>query len=162
MPAAGMKFALDVKGMATLKKKLDPDNLVNPAILDVLNEAAEVGVSVAKSKAPVDTGALKRSITGKVQYPSATVFSPLDYASHVEYGTRGGAPTGRRYPPVSALRGWASRHGINPWVLMYKIGREGTKAQPFIKPASDAINAKLPLLVRDAAKAIAKGWKKKR
>jgi len=119
-------------------------------------------VSVAKSKVPVDTGKLQESIQGKVKYPAAIVFSPLDYASHVEYGTRGGAPTGRRYPPINKLRAWASSHGVNPWYLMYKIGRDGTKAQPFIKPASDAINAQLPLLVRDASKAIAKGWKKKK
>ena len=37
MPAAGMKVALDVKGMAKLKKKLDPDNLVNPVVLEHAN-----------------------------------------------------------------------------------------------------------------------------
>ena len=63
MPAAGMKFALDVKGMAKLKKKLDPDNLVNPAILDVLDEAVEVGVSVAKSKAPPALLSVRENVT---------------------------------------------------------------------------------------------------
>lgn len=45
----------------------------------------------AKQKAPKDTGALRNSITSKVEKDSegikGIVFTPLEYAPYVEYGT---------------------------------------------------------------------------
>jgi HK97 gp10 family phage protein len=45
----------------------------------------------AKKEAPKDTGALRRSITSKVTVRTGeitgTVFTPLEYAPYVEYGT---------------------------------------------------------------------------
>lgn len=45
----------------------------------------------AKKKAPKDTGALRRSITSKVEKKTdeieGVVYTPLEYAPYVEYGT---------------------------------------------------------------------------
>lgn len=43
------------------------------------------------------------------------------YAAYVEYGTK------PHTPPVSALQGWADRHGIPVWAVVRKIQREGTE-----------------------------------
>jgi len=43
------------------------------------------------------------------------------YATYVEHGTR------PHTPPVSALQGWADRHGIPVWAVVRKIQREGTE-----------------------------------
>lgn len=45
----------------------------------------------AKQKAPKDTGALRRSITSKIEVIDDSIvgiiFTPLEYAPYVEYGT---------------------------------------------------------------------------
>ena len=41
----------------------------------------------AKKKAPKDTGALRRSISSTVKGTEGIVFTPLEYAPYVEYGT---------------------------------------------------------------------------
>jgi hypothetical protein len=43
------------------------------------------------------------------------------YATYVEHGTK------PHTPPVSALQGWADRHGIPVWAVVRKIQREGTE-----------------------------------
>lgn len=43
------------------------------------------------------------------------------YAIYVEEGTK------PHTPPVSALQGWADRHGIPVWAVIRKIQREGTE-----------------------------------
>jgi hypothetical protein len=43
------------------------------------------------------------------------------YALFVEEGTK------PHTPPVSALQGWADRHGIPVWAVVRKIQREGTE-----------------------------------
>jgi hypothetical protein len=43
------------------------------------------------------------------------------YAAPVEYGSK------PHFPPISALQGWADRHGIPVWAVALKIAREGTE-----------------------------------
>jgi HK97 gp10 family phage protein len=159
--AQPVEFNFEVKGLKALRAKLDT-SLFEAALVEVLNEAGEFARDKAREKAPEDTGALVEGISFEMEYPSVTVQSTAAHSAYVEYGTKGGAPTARRYPPVNALRGWARRHGVNPWYLMYKIGRDGTKPQPFMAPAERAVKRKLPSLVRTAAKQIAKKWSKKK
>lgn len=53
----------------------------------VLNEIGKMVAEEAKEIVPVDTGALKGSITHEVTNDSVTVGSPLDYSVYVELGT---------------------------------------------------------------------------
>ena len=68
--------------MASIKAKFDED-----AMRRSLERACLVVERSAKQKAPKDTGALARSITSKVEGLEGTVYSPLEYAPYVEYGT---------------------------------------------------------------------------
>lgn len=87
--------------------------------------------SKAKGRTPVDTGRLRSSITSDFKdsgFTAATKAAAF-YAIYVEFGT---SP---HFPPVSALRGWAKRHGTNEWAVARGIARRGTPAQPFLYPA---------------------------
>ena len=83
----------------------------------------------AKKKAPKNTGELKRSITSKVENEGrqvvGEVFTPLEYAPYVEYGTGLFAEKGGRKDV--------------PWHYMDEKGEwhstNGQRPQPFMRPA---------------------------
>lgn len=90
----------------------------------------------ARGLAPKDTGRLAGSITHKISGGGANLTSKIgpsvQYGLFVEKGRGAGKPP----PPVSAIRGWATRHGgMNPYVLARSIGRKGIKARPYMVPA---------------------------
>jgi hypothetical protein len=85
-----------------------------------------------------DTRALMNSITHRQRMAGNTLVGEvgpsLRYGVVVERGRR---PM-RKQPPRLALRGWARRHGIPDsalFLIARKIGRLGTRAQPFLVPA---------------------------
>jgi phage gpG-like protein len=149
-----------IEGLEQLQKKLQP-GLYEKALQQILEDAATLGERVAKGQAPRDTGALKRSIHSTVKPTFATVFSNLNYAVWVEHGRKPG-----KRPPVDALRGWARRHGWNPYALAFVIGKFGTKKRRgkrgrfFMKAATEKVRAKLPHFVEVASETVAKRWSK--
>jgi hypothetical protein len=161
MAQPAFQFKITVPGIKELRKKLDT-SLYEAEVLEALQDVGTYTADQARKKAPKDTGALQDSIGAVVRYPSLVVQATEPYAVYVEKGTKGGAPGARRYPPINALRGWAGRHGVNPWYLMYKIGRDGTKAQPFMAPAQKKAARKLTTLVKRAQAKVAKRWAKQR
>lgn len=83
----------------------------------------------AKQKAPKDTGALRNSITSKVNVEDnavkGVIYTPLEYAPYVEYGTGLFAEEGGRK---------------TPWVYEdektgEKIFTRGQKPHPYLRPA---------------------------
>lgn len=83
----------------------------------------------AKQKAPKDTGALRNSIQSKIQNNGSeiigVVFTPLEYAPYVEYGTGLFAEKGGRR---------------TPWIYEdEKTGKgiftRGQKPHPYLRPA---------------------------
>ena len=52
-----------------------------------LAKAALIVERAAKQKAPKGIGELRRSITSKVEDLEGVVYTPLEYAPYVEYGT---------------------------------------------------------------------------
>ena len=79
----------------------------------------------AKQLAPKDTGALRRSITSKVEGTTGIVFTPLEYAPYVEFGTGLFAETqGRADVP------WCYQDDEGVW-----HSTSGQKPQPFMRPA---------------------------
>lgn len=77
--------------------------------------------SYAKGLVPVDTGALRNSITHAVEGDTVVIGSAISYAPYVELGT------GQAYsPPPEWIQSEAERGaGI----------RKGQKAQPYLRPA---------------------------
>lgn len=84
-----MKIEFDDKEVLAMFEKIA--NEVPKAMKDIVSNAGAVALTEARNKVPVDTGALKGSLTLEVDLngdtPSATVGTNLEYAPAVEYGT---------------------------------------------------------------------------
>lgn len=106
----------------------------------------------AKKAAPVDTGALRASISWrKLGGYSAEVYTDKLYAAAVEYGRS----AGRAMPPTGALDGWMRRHGVDPsmsFAIRRAIGENGIAARPFLMPAFEAQKGPFEQRMRKALK----------
>lgn len=100
--------------------------------------------TLARSKTPVDRGLLRGAIFTQVEPGSGTVLvtgtlgvgAQAPYAPYVEYGT---AP---HWAPIAPLKGWARRvlgDERAAYAIQRAIAARGTKAQPFLQPAFDAV-----------------------
>lgn len=102
------------------------DSIEDIADLDKLNaaltKACMVVEAAAKQKAPKGNGELRRSITSKVENGEGVVFTPLEYAPYVEYGTGLFAEEqGRQDVPWSYQDdegNWHSTKGMKPHPYM--------------------------------------------
>ena len=109
-----------------LEEVLDSiDSLANlEELQSALGKACAVVEASAKQKAPKDTGALARSITSKIEDTEGIIFTPLEYAPYVEYGTGLFAEEGGRSTP------WIYKDDKGEWHRT-----SGQKPQPFMRPA---------------------------
>lgn len=113
-----------VKIIETLNKLENTENIV---------KGIELGCAAverdAKKKAPKNTGELKRSITSKVENEGrqvvGEVFTPLEYAPYVEYGTGLFAEKGGRKDVP-----WHYQDDKGEW-----HSTSGNQPQPFMRPA---------------------------
>jgi HK97 gp10 family phage protein len=94
-------------------------------IQDALGKACALVERSAKQKAPKDNGELRRSITSKVEGSQGIVFTPLEYAPYVEYGTGLFAESGGRMDVP-----WHYQDDEGEW-----HSTSGQKPQPFMRPA---------------------------
>lgn len=99
----------------------------------------------AKMKAPRGTGDLARSITSKVETSGneveGTVFTPLEYAPYVEYGTGLFAEDGNGRKDVP----WHYQDDEGNW-----HSTSGQKPQPFMRPALDENREQILLILKGA------------
>lgn len=105
----------------------DLDEMTDPVKLErSLGKACLLVERSAKQKAPKGNGALRNSITSRVSGNEGVVFTPLEYAPYVEYGTGLFAESGNGRKDV-------------PWVYQDDKGEwhstSGMKPQPFMRPA---------------------------
>lgn len=109
-----------------------------------LGKACALVESTAKQKAPRGTGELSRSITSKVEQDGddlvGVVYTPLEYAPYVEYGTglfaEGG--NGRKDVP------WHYKDDKGEW-----HSTSGMKPQPFLRPALDENRERVLELIKE-------------
>lgn len=94
---------------------------------NALGKACALVEKSAKEKAPKDTGELRRSITSKVENNEGIIFTPLEYAPYVEYGTGLFAEEGGRKDTP-----WSYQDEKGEW-----HSTSGQKPQPFMRPALD-------------------------
>ena len=106
--------------------KISEDNVEN-----ALKKSCALLEREAKIKAPKDTGALRNSITSRIVRDgdeiAGEVYTPLEYAPYIEYGTGLFAEGGGRTDV--------------PWVYQDDKGdwhsTSGQKPQPYMRPAFD-------------------------
>lgn len=122
----GIRF----EGMDVVLQRLE--DLANQDLTRKMGRACALVERSAKQKAPKDTGALRRSITSKVETDPdgnviGTVFTPLEYAPYVEYGTGLFAEEGGRLDVP-----WNYQSDDGTW-----HSTSGQHPQPYMRPALD-------------------------
>ena len=119
-------MAIEIEGIDEVLEKLE--KLCNTeTIKQSMGKACAVVETAAKQNAPKDTGALRNSITSKVEnrngHIEGTIFTPLEYAPYVEYGTGLFAESGGRKDVP-----WNYQDDKGEW-----HSTSGQKHQPFMK-----------------------------
>ena len=109
----------------------------------LMGQACAIVERAAKEKAPKDTGALRRSITSKVEVIddsiTGVVYTPLEYAPYVEYGTGLFAEEGGRIDVP-----WNYQDDKGVW-----HSTSGQKPQPYLRPALEENREKINRLFKE-------------
>ena len=119
-----MSAEIKFEGLDEILDKLDKISS-NANIEGALGTCCALVERSAKQKAPKDNGELRRSITSKVEGTQGIVFTPLEYAPYVEYGTGLFAEDGGRTDVP-----WNYQDDEGEW-----HSTSGQKPQPFMRPA---------------------------
>ena len=124
-----------------LEEVLDAIDIADPKKIEAaLGKACALVERSAKQNAPKDTGALRRSITSKVENSEGVIYTPLEYAPYVEYGTglfaEGG---GRKDVP------WSYQDDEGNWHTT-----SGQRPQPFMRPALNENRAEILRILTEA------------
>lgn len=109
-----------------------------------MGKACAVVERKAKEKAPKDTGELRRSITSEVEVNSGEVegivFTPLEYAPYVEYGTGLFAEQGGRKDVP-----WHYQDDKGEWHTT-----SGQHPQPYMRPALTESREEILRILKEA------------
>ena len=136
-------MSTEIRGLDNVLRAMD--NLVDPdTMIPKVQKACALVERTAKQKAPKDTGALRRSITSKVERDGTDVvgivYTPLEYAPYVEYGTGLFAEGGDGRKDV-------------PWRYQADDGSfyitSGQKPQPYMRPALDENRAQILRILQE-------------
>lgn len=119
-----MSAEIKFEGLDGIIKKLDKISS-NANIDAALGKCCALVERSAKQKAPKDNGELRRSISSKVEDHTGIVFTPLEYAPYVEYGTGLFAEQGGRMDVP-----WSYQDDEGEW-----HSTSGQHPQPFMRPA---------------------------
>lgn len=117
-------MAIVFEGMDEVLKSID-DIGDTAAFQKALGKACALVERAAKEKAPKGNGELRRSIKSKVEGTDGIVFTPLEYAPYVEYGTGLFAEEGGRKDVP-----WNYQDDKGEW-----HSTSGQHPQPFMRPA---------------------------
>lgn len=120
------------------------DSILDPEELKIaMGRACAMVERSAKQKAPKGTGELRNSITSKVETDGneviGVVFTPLEYAPYVEYGTGLFAEEGGRKDVP-----WHYQDDEGNW-----HSTSGQKPQPFMRPAFNENREDIIRLLRE-------------
>ena len=134
---ANTDTSIKVEGLDDVLKAID-----NIASGDVIKQRLGIACALveraAKQKAPKDNGELRRSITSKVEGTTGIVFTPLEYAPYVEYGTGLFAEGGGRKDE------WSYQDDKGDWYTT-----RGQKPQPFMRPALNENREKIVQIIKE-------------
>lgn len=117
-------MSIEFQGLDDILNSLD-EAIDEEKLNAALGKACALVERAAKQKAPKDTGELRRSITSKVEHGEGIVFTPLEYAPYVEFGTGLFAENGGRMDVP-----WNYQDDKGEW-----HSTSGQKPQPFMRPA---------------------------
>lgn len=131
-------MSIEIEGLNEILTKLE--KLSNTQTLDAaIGKACAVVEAEAKKKAPKDSGALRRSISSRVEDGRGIVYTPLEYAPYVEYGTGLFAESGGRSNVP-----WCYQDDKGHW-----HSTSGQKPQPYMRPALYESREKVLRVIRE-------------
>ena len=130
---------IEVEGLDILDDLIDMQQIQR-----AVGKACALVERTAKQKAPKDTGALRRSITSEVEREGnemvGTVFTPLEYAPYVEFGTGLFAESGGRSDVP-----WCYQDDKGEW-----HSTSGQKPRPFMRPALNENREQIKRILKEA------------
>ena len=134
-----MNDEIKIEGLKEVLKAID--SIDDAQKLErALGRACALVERAAKQKAPKGNGDLRRSITSKVENGEGIIFTPLEYAPYVEYGTGLFAEEGgRRDVP------WCYKDDKGEW-----HSTSGQHPQPFMRPALNENRAEILRILKEA------------
>jgi HK97 gp10 family phage protein len=117
------------------------DSVVDTQKLErALGRACALVERSAKQNAPKGNGDLRRSITSKVENNEGVVYTPLEYAPYVEYGTGLFAEEGGRQDVP-----WCYKDDEGNWHTT-----SGQHPHPFMRPALNENRAEILRILKEA------------
>lgn len=136
-------MAAEIKGLDAVLKRLDNTIGIEKVEKNV-QKACAIVERAAKENAPKGTGELRRSISSRVENNgedvSGYVFSPLEYAPYVEYGTGLFAEAGNGRKDVP----WSYQDDKGEW-----HSTSGMKPHPFLRPALEDNRIQIILALKE-------------
>lgn len=137
-------MSIEIEGLEEILERLD--GLADPQHYKAaMGKACALVERSAKQNAPKDTGALRRSITSRVEVGNdsvtGVVFTPLEYAPYVEYGTGLFAEKGGRTDVP-----WNYQDDQGEW-----HSTSGQRPQPFMKPALNENREQIKRIIKEGA-----------
>ena len=133
-----------VEGVEQLLQRLN-EVADEEKIRAALGRACAIVERSAKEKAPKDTGELRRSITSRIEQDgddlTGVVFTPLEYAPYVEYGTGLFAENGGRKDVP-----WNYQNDEGNW-----HSTSGQHPQPFLRPALNENREEIIRILKEGA-----------
>lgn len=134
---------IKINGLEGLEQRLEELSDINNAE-QALQKACALVEREAKKKAPKGTGELRRSISSKIETNDGElqgiVYTPLEYAPYVEYGTGLFAEEGGRTDVP-----WCYKDDEGNWHTT-----SGMKPQPYMRPALDENREEILRILREA------------
>ena len=141
-----MDFDIKFEGLDKIIDKIEDFDDVRE-MTSAMQDACNIVESAAKDKAPKDTGALRRSITSKVEVTGNSiegiVYSPLEYAPYQEFGTGLFAENGN-----GRKTGWAYEDEKTGETIFTR----GNRPHPFLRPAVNENKDKIINIIKGALK----------
>jgi len=180
--------SIQMSGMTQIKRKLLNAGFTLIPLRHLMNEHSEIIVEEAKRVAPVDTGALQKSIRAKKvamrgRLPTSIKVEATAPHSAFVHGNFKRLPNSYRlppkknrkgwgganwrtkphYPPLQPIKDWASRKGdINPYSVVNSINERGTPLVPFLLIAEKNTRKDRRKITKRVSAEISLAWKLKK
>ena len=141
----GTGITIDISGLSKVKSKLEELKTIDrKKFKSVLDKNGLKIVNLAKTKAPVDQGALRNSISYKIVGNNLEIIAGVTYAAYIEFGTKKyaaeevaklptdwqqyaaqfkGGKSGDYYDFLNAILDWVKRKGLSKVINSY-TGKE--------------------------------------
>lgn len=134
---------IKIDGIEEILEKLD-GVIDNQKLEMALGKACALVERAAKQKAPKGTGELRRSITSRIDHTgeeaTGVVFTPLEYAPYIEFGTGLFAEEGGRQDVP-----WHYKDDEGEW-----HSTSGQKPRPYMRPALNENREQIKKILEEA------------